>query len=121
MSATLTLTGQETPFSIMNVRTYKGYEPSYLVRFGLATKLIPPSPHYPKVWMSVDEMKHYCRATTVNNAIKQFQRVLGEAGKPKIPKASPKPKKATTARKYVVKSARRGESALIVCLITQTS
>ncbi|BEJ01104.1 hypothetical protein CcaverHIS631_0509610 [Cutaneotrichosporon cavernicola] len=85
---------KETPFSILDVRDN---DTEYLVRLGIATRYMEPSPFYPKVWMTVETMKDFCRPRTVDSAVKQFHRELEEVGLRKRKRAAKQ--KASTGRK----------------------
>ncbi|RSH86913.1 uncharacterized protein EHS24_005191 [Apiotrichum porosum] len=67
---------QELPFTILNVRQ-RQQEPIYLVRYGLATDAIEPSPHCTKVWLTEDEMKRHNRSATVKRATLAMRKEAG--------------------------------------------
>ncbi|CAK9781131.1 hypothetical protein CC85DRAFT_325556 [Cutaneotrichosporon oleaginosum] len=83
---------KETPFTVLDVRANN----EYLVRFGMATRYIAPSPYYPKVWMTVEQMREYCNPRLVNLAIKHLHRALED-------KVKPKPKQPNSSKKKAPK------------------
>ncbi|GMK55240.1 hypothetical protein CspeluHIS016_0202960 [Cutaneotrichosporon spelunceum] len=78
---------KETPFSILDVRSSRSNETQYLVRFGIATRYMLPSPYCPKVWMTMETIKEFCRPRTVDLAIKEFHHLVILAAKRKSGKA----------------------------------
>lgn len=79
----------------------------YLVQFGLPAALIPPSPQYPKLWMTADELKEYCFASVVDKEVKLAVRRASEVAKEKKRKMN-----AEKRRKQAEERERKSEEML---------